>query len=167
MTSRLTRRITSTHSPTSAPLLSHSSSPTVLNSLPISLYSHTLCSGASCHSAVIQPPSIRHPASYRRVTVLWLFSLGGSHGETVTPLHVLSHSPVRKRATSPLWCVSVPLHIGYILQTYKPRIEDGFCEQPPAVSNTAGPCTRPTTSTCWAPTPLSRCNPYGGEGDVP
>ena len=57
MTSRLTRRITSTHSPTSAPLLSLSSPPTVMNSLPISLYSHTLCSDASCHPAAIHPSS--------------------------------------------------------------------------------------------------------------
>ena len=49
MTSRLTRRISPPPSPTSAPLLSLSSPPTVMNSLPISLYSHTLCSGTSCH----------------------------------------------------------------------------------------------------------------------
>ena len=167
MTSRLTRRITSTHSPTSAPLLSLSSPPTVMNSLPISLYSHTLCSGASCHSAVIQPPSIRHPASYRRVTLSRLLSLFGSRGEAVTPLHVLSHSPARKRATFPLpvrkRAFILWIHSTY---TYKPRIVDGF-EQSSTVSNTAGPCTRPTTSTCWAPTLLFRCNPYGGEGDVP
>ena len=46
MTSRLTRRITST-SPTSTPLLSLSPPPTAMNSLPISLYSYTLCSGTS------------------------------------------------------------------------------------------------------------------------
>ena len=33
------------------------STPTVMNSLPISLYSHTLCSGASCHPAAIHPSS--------------------------------------------------------------------------------------------------------------
>ena len=46
MTSRLTRRITSTQPHLSTPIITLSP-PTVMNSLPISLYSHTLCSGTS------------------------------------------------------------------------------------------------------------------------
>jgi len=48
MTSRLTRRTTSTQPHLSTPIITLSP-PTVMNSLPISLYSHTLCSGTSCH----------------------------------------------------------------------------------------------------------------------
>ena len=46
MTSRLTRRITSTQPHLSTPIITLSP-PAVMNSLPISLYSHTLCSGTS------------------------------------------------------------------------------------------------------------------------
>ena len=46
MTSRLTRRITSTQPHLSTPIITLSP-PTVMNSLPISLHSHTPCSGTS------------------------------------------------------------------------------------------------------------------------
>ena len=98
------------------------SPPTVMNSLPISLYSHTLCSGTSCHPANYRhPASYRHPANYRHVTVSRLLSQGDRPARQSTPLHVLSHSPVHNCATSPTRYIIVPSYSGYILQICKSR----------------------------------------------